>query len=147
MTLDTEGFVASGRVSLDRRDIRALRERKGLSVGAMAKLLGVSPATLEAWESGRRNAALDTEKISQLEGKIPNSGRRIDAIDNSSVKLLRQISGLSVARIAKAFECSADSWNSYEQGRRNVPKKIQNEIADKYSDLLMQVKKLRHSLQ
>jgi DNA-binding transcriptional regulator YiaG len=33
--------------------LRAVRDRLGLSVGAVAELTGVSPRTVEGWEQGR----------------------------------------------------------------------------------------------
>ena len=35
-------------------DVRAIREKYGLSQTKFAKLLGISPATLRNWEQGRR---------------------------------------------------------------------------------------------
>jgi DNA-binding transcriptional regulator YiaG len=148
MTLGTEGFASSARVPLTPRAIKELRQRKQLSVGEMAKLLGISPATLEAWESGRRSATLDVTKLSELNGSL--SMRVFDPINNvdsSSVRLLREILGMSVAAVAKRFRCSVATWYSYEQGRRGVPSHISKEISSKYADLLNQVKKLRESLQ
>jgi putative transcriptional regulator len=35
-------------------DVKAIREKYGLSQSKFAKLLGISPATLRNWEQGRR---------------------------------------------------------------------------------------------
>lgn len=35
-------------------DVRALRERLGLTPAQFARLLGVHPSTVSRWESGRR---------------------------------------------------------------------------------------------
>jgi DNA-binding transcriptional regulator YiaG len=146
MPPETNDFGASERVPFTAESIRRLRQRKQLSVGAMAKILGVSPATLEAWESGRRNAAVDVGKLAQMNGRLTTRVADGKPIDGISIKILRQLLGLNVRAIAKRFRCSVDSWYSYEQGRRHVPIDLYEEIATKYSQFLIQVRKLRESI-
>ena len=54
------GKILSGKMTpsrvydLSTPDVRAIREKYGLSQAKFAKLLGISPATLRNWEQGRR---------------------------------------------------------------------------------------------
>ena len=54
------GKILKGKMSPSREydystlDVKAIREKYGLSQTKFAKLLGVSPATLRNWEQGRR---------------------------------------------------------------------------------------------
>ena len=50
-------FVLMARVSENR--LRDQRQRSRLTVAEVAKLLGVSPATISQWENGGRNIPLD----------------------------------------------------------------------------------------
>jgi len=54
------GKILGGKMSPSREfdlstpDVKAIREKYGLSQTKFAKLLGISPATLRNWEQGRR---------------------------------------------------------------------------------------------
>ena len=54
------GEILKGKVAASREydfstpDVKAIREKYGLSQTKFAKLLGISPATLRNWEQGRR---------------------------------------------------------------------------------------------
>ena len=54
------GKILKGKMSSSREhdyatlDVKAIREKYGLSQTKFAKLLGISPATLRNWEQGRR---------------------------------------------------------------------------------------------
>ena len=54
------GKILKGKISPSREydystpDVKAIREKYGLSQTKFAKLLGISPATLRNWEQGRR---------------------------------------------------------------------------------------------
>jgi putative transcriptional regulator len=54
------GKILKGKISPSREydystpDVRAIREKYGLSQTKFAKLLGISPGTLRNWEQGRR---------------------------------------------------------------------------------------------
>jgi len=54
------GKILKGKIAPSREydfstpDVRAIREKYGLSQTKFAKLLGISPATLRNWEQGRR---------------------------------------------------------------------------------------------
>lgn len=146
MSLGAEELGTSGRVGLRADEIRALRKRKGLSLVDMAKLIGISPTTLESWESGKRSAFVDIDKMAQVTDRSKRRAEQKNKIDNIAVRTLREILGASAKTMAHIFNCSSSSWYSMEQGRRAIPKRIEDEIVTKYSTLIFQVKKLRESM-
>ena len=54
-------------------DVMITRQRLGLSQAAFARMLGISPRTIQEWEQGRRNpqgAALSLLRIAQAKPDI-----------------------------------------------------------------------------
>jgi putative transcriptional regulator len=69
-----KGDKARGRVTVleipisdfDARGVSRVREKAGLTQTALAKVLGVSSRTVEAWESGRNTPAGPSKKLLYL---------------------------------------------------------------------------------
>jgi putative transcriptional regulator len=67
------------------RDIRALREKAGVSQRAFAAMLGVSNRTLQDWEQGRRTPT----------GPAMNLLRLYEAMPEAATKVLAEPSALA----------------------------------------------------
>lgn len=48
------------------KDIREIRENRNYSQGIFAKILNVSPKTIQAWESGRRNPTQSALRLLEI---------------------------------------------------------------------------------
>jgi putative transcriptional regulator len=48
---------------MTKEELKAARQRLGLTQAGLAEKLGVSRRTVEAWESGRRNIPAPIEKL------------------------------------------------------------------------------------
>ena len=59
------------RIEVDEPDVRAVREKVGVSQIAFAALLGVSPRTLQDWEQGRRKPSGPARSLLRIAGKHP----------------------------------------------------------------------------
>ena len=59
------------RIEIDEPDVRAVREKVGVSQAAFAALLGVSPRTLQDWEQGRRKPSGPARSLLRIAGKHP----------------------------------------------------------------------------
>jgi putative transcriptional regulator len=55
------------------RDVRAIRERAGLSQSVFAALLGVSTRTLQDWEQGRRRPSGAAVSLLRIADKHPEA--------------------------------------------------------------------------
>jgi putative transcriptional regulator len=58
-------------LSYNTEDIRQIRRRIGLSQAMFAGSLGVSPKTVEAWESGRNKPEGSSRRLLDIAGMIP----------------------------------------------------------------------------
>lgn len=47
-------------------DMKALRQRTGLSTGKVARQLGIAESTVRNWEKGRSSPRLDVGKMAEL---------------------------------------------------------------------------------
>lgn len=63
----------SRRFALDEADIRHIREKYQLSQGQFATLLGISVATLQNWEQGRRLPKGAAKVLLQVAAKHPDA--------------------------------------------------------------------------
>ena len=58
---------------LSAEEIRALRERAGLTQGELARLLGLGPNTLSRWEAGRNAQTAAMDILLRLVRDVPGS--------------------------------------------------------------------------
>lgn len=111
-------------------ELRDSRTKLGLSIAQMSLLLGVSPTTLEAWESGRRDPKVDLAKLSKaMRTKFmpPKQGPNV-VLGQMTVKAAREILGETCDAIAHRFGYSEKSWRAIEQGRRRLPEQIRDTL-------------------
>ena len=59
------------RIEVEEPEVRAVREKVGVSQIAFAALLGVSPRTLQDWEQGRRKPSGPARSLLRIVGKHP----------------------------------------------------------------------------
>lgn len=57
----------------DNPDVKAIREKYGLSQNKFAKLLGISASTLRNWEQGRRNPEGPARILLAIAAKHPEA--------------------------------------------------------------------------
>ncbi len=111
--------------------IRELRSELGLSVAQMAIMLGVSPATLEAWETGRRDPNVELEKISHAMQKKfsppPRQGTSL-LLGSITIRTARDLIGEKCRDFANRFGYSEKSWRAIEQGRRQLPQNVRDSL-------------------
>lgn len=62
------------------RDVRALREKYGLSQSRFAALMGISTATLQNWEQGRRRPEGSARVLLEVVAKHPEAV--LDSVQN-----------------------------------------------------------------
>ncbi|AOU97065.1 transcriptional regulator [Acidihalobacter yilgarnensis] len=60
------GQASPRRFAFDALDVKAIRERTGLSQGRFALLMGVSVRTLQNWEQGRRQPQGPAESLLRI---------------------------------------------------------------------------------
>jgi DNA-binding transcriptional regulator YiaG len=121
--------------------LKQLRLEAELSSAELAKILDVSPATLEAWESGKRTIQKDSEQIRSIIQKYKSHpilcGNLLFGI--IPLKHARNMLKISIDEAAGWFNLSKHTWSSYESNRRVVPKdileKIEHEVAVLYAEL------------
>ena len=58
---------------LQEPEVRAVREKSGLSQSAFAALLGVSPRTLQDWEQGRRRPTGPARSLLRIADRHPEA--------------------------------------------------------------------------
>ena len=68
------GDAKPGRVfNFENPDVKAIREKYGLSQNKFAKLLGISASTLRNWEQGRRNPEGPARILLSVAAKHPEA--------------------------------------------------------------------------
>ncbi len=63
------------RSEVEEPDVKAVREKSGLSQAAFAALLGVSPRTLQDWEQGRRRPTGPARSLLRIADRHPEALR------------------------------------------------------------------------
>ncbi|WP_038093720.1 NadS family protein [Acidihalobacter prosperus] len=66
----------SRRFAFDALDVKAIRERTGLSQGRFALLMGVSVRTLQNWEQGRRQPQGPAESLLRIVKNDPQGAMK-----------------------------------------------------------------------
>jgi putative transcriptional regulator len=59
------------RIEVTEPDVKAVREKVGVSQSAFAALLGVSPRTLQDWEQGRRKPSGPARSLLRIAERHP----------------------------------------------------------------------------
>jgi transcriptional regulator with XRE-family HTH domain len=123
--------------------IRDARLARGLSVEVCAQLIGITPATLQAWETGAGHPSLPELELLAYELGVPVShfwanktlsGNQAPAplvqpeyvalrnrIIGVQLQQARQEAGLSAAELAKKSGLALDKLQAYEAGQASVP--------------------------
>jgi len=111
-------------------DVKALRQKIGLTQAELAQLLGVSTAAVTSWESGRTSPARDKRRglaeIRQLSRSevLARLGRSEElatveakgGISPEEIRALRKQAGLSQAQLAARLGVSVNSVSNWETG-------------------------------
>ena len=134
--------------------IRELREMKGLSQSALARIIGVRQPTVAAYESGKANPGpaicdavrrLLTVTVSPANrgktesGRTPGSKTQQQAAQNQirhgrkmTVRELRKASGLTQAAFAESLGICTGSVAAYEKGRTQPGPKVKAKVLEVY---------------
>lgn len=110
--------------------IRDIRRELGLSLSQAAAALEVSAATIEIWESNPETAPCSIEISDRFHAFIAKNG--IQAGKNLifgcySLRLGREILGISIDQMAKDYGYSKSSWLRIESNCRSLPdEKLKN---------------------
>jgi DNA-binding transcriptional regulator YiaG len=102
-------------------DIRALRDRLGLTQGQMAEQVGVSVNTIAGWEAGRTSPrAGNLEALAELGEQGPDESKFTagagTAPSAEEIRTFRQKNGLSQAEFAQKTGVSANTVSNWERG-------------------------------
>ncbi len=98
------GAILRGRIKPSRvfrfeePDVRAVRERYGLSQSKFAALMGISPATLRNWEQGRRKPEGSARVLLRVVARHPEAV--LEAVTGAPNKRLERTSGRPARRRA-----------------------------------------------
>jgi DNA-binding transcriptional regulator YiaG len=116
------------------QQLKRLRRKLSLTQSELAKLLGVSTASITSWEAGKAEPGRDNrrliaqlKKLSRREAE-ERLGRRGAArgraagkdeplLSPSEINAIRKKAGLSQTRLAKLLKVSANSVSNWETGR------------------------------
>ncbi len=60
-------------------DVKAIRERYGMSQDSFAAMLGISRRTLEGWEQGRRQPTGPARRLLQIADRFPEAMHQLVA--------------------------------------------------------------------
>lgn len=88
--------------------LKAVREKLGLSTEAVSRLLGVSPKTVYRWEHGEFEASAGNEAILQLipmlaKGKVPQPCKEAQGRGLDVEFLSRHLRGCADCRLVFAY--------------------------------------------
>jgi DNA-binding transcriptional regulator YiaG len=112
--------------------LKRLRRRFSLTQAELAKLVGVSHASVASWETGKATPGRDSrcavaglrgvspEQVDQRLGRAPGAGkavRRAGAVAPAEVKAIRKQTGLSQRQLARKLKVSVNSVSNWETGR------------------------------
>jgi transcriptional regulator with XRE-family HTH domain len=114
------------------RDLRAARQRKGMTLSELARRVHVAPSTASRWETGRRRPHSSQLPIlaDALGVTLPECARlcahapplATEAIRTGrGLALLRQGHGMSRAELAKRLGVARSTVSHWECGRRSAP--------------------------
>ena len=132
---DVSGCDAGTRhdvVRYDGRELRRVRQERGISQQLAASILGVSPASLSDWERGkalsasaRRRYHLWLKRLQRttVDGHVRLHPRGDPAPPDwyLSVRPRRKAAGLTVPQAAGRARLSKSTWTRYELGRSPTP--------------------------
>ncbi|MEA2886894.1 MAG: hypothetical protein QOD11_1254 [Bradyrhizobium sp.] len=105
-----------------RGDVEELRLEFGLSRGQLADAIDVAPATVEAWESGRRRLTRDINELRDLLvqriNNVPSSQNLI--FGRYRFSLAKELLGAALEECAKQFGVTPNYWMECEKNRRVI---------------------------
>jgi DNA-binding transcriptional regulator YiaG len=117
-------FDAVSLSSLDSSEIKQARLKLGWSQSQLAAALGLSVATVEAWEQGRRSASKDIGNIVLMNRanmmQCFDSRRRL-VLSQYTLKEARKLLGFTIQEICKMTGRSVNTMRSFEKGARTPP--------------------------
>lgn len=106
--------------------VRAMRDNFGWTRAQFANAVGVSTATVEAWEFGRREVSLDISQMSSRSAiDCISDNHHKDVMGKYTIKEARRFLGKKVEDFASSLGLSVSAIRSYEKGvRRPTPKTV-----------------------
>lgn len=111
-------------------ELRVMREETGLSVTALAGLIGVSPSTLRRYEKD------DVNPPSDVMDKVKNVHKVItaDAVARAGerIKFYRESLGLSCAEFAKEVGLNRSNCYEIENGTQELTERTAKKIEDRF---------------
>lgn len=114
-----------GGCSNELRSIRELRKEMGLSLSQAAAAMGVSAATIENWEANPGMGPgpdIVTDKLqSFIRENGTDAGKNL-VFGHYPLRVARELLGMSVAEIAKAYGFSPSAWQKLESNGRALSK-------------------------
>jgi DNA-binding XRE family transcriptional regulator len=119
--------------------VEELRNEFGLSRAQMADAIDVAPATIEAWESGRRRLTRDVAEIrNQLVRRtesLPDSQNLV--FRRYRFSLAKELLDLTLAECAAQFGVSINYWTECEKNRRRIDPLLLSRIEETIREQLV----------
>lgn len=117
-------------------DIEQIRSEYNLTRAQLADALDVSPATVEAWETGRRRITRNLCEIRQILDSrrtgIPRAQNLIFGLYRLSIA--KELLQMSPADCARLFSMSPQRWSEYERNKRVIEPSVMRAIEEKIRD-------------
>ncbi|SDR65795.1 Helix-turn-helix [Christiangramia echinicola] len=107
---------------MDIQEIKNFRKRHNLTQSDLAEIVGVKVSAVSKWEIGQRNISNSAIKLIRIydENNFSNEGLKNE--NQIDLKEFRNKYNLTQADLAKITSCKIGTVQSWEQGRRNIPK-------------------------
>jgi DNA-binding XRE family transcriptional regulator len=120
----------------NRGALEKLRAEFGLSRAQLAEAIDVAPATIEAWESGRRRLTRDIEELRNLLARrisnVPHSQNLI--FGRYRFSLAKELLEMRSDECAEEFGVTHNYWLECEKNRRLVDPLLLKRIEEKVRD-------------
>jgi len=126
--------LAAADRSAESGDFKRLRQEHDLSTTQIAKAMGVSTATIEAWERGLNSPPY----VKVLEARVAEFARAFPSKQKGRnllfgyypLRLARELLALDVGQMAARFGYSKSSWTKIEANFRTIPAEKLAEIEE-----------------